>query len=155
MNVYRGHSDAVMSVQWSPHSKSHFASSGSDSTVVLWEIGGNHAAQPPRKHPLISFQLPSAVTTGAGDGDDGVIAAATSAPSTVTGDGDSAVMDVVVGMGTGGGVEGGMATPGKRGAKRRRKGDEGGEDGVATSLTALAAEDTEPKEIVFRHAGHR
>ena len=154
VNTYRGHSGAVMSLQWSPHQKAFFSSAGCDASVVIWEIGSNHTAPPPRKSPALHIGAAGgdgSVVDGEGPSrEEALSLAATPAPSAVTlpgNDNESGVMESVE---PSGGV---TATPGKRAVKRRRKASEADRDDV--TLASLAAEDTEPKEIVFRHAGHR
>ncbi len=40
VRYFNGHSEAVMSVQWSPHFDNFFVSASNDNTVVLWDING-------------------------------------------------------------------------------------------------------------------
>jgi WD40 repeat protein len=47
VRYFKGHSDAVMSVQWSPHFDNYFVSASNDNTVVLWDINGTAISSVP------------------------------------------------------------------------------------------------------------
>jgi WD40 repeat protein len=128
--TYSGHTNAVMSVQWSPHQAGYFTSSSSDGSVVLWQIGG---LQP---KPFNAPGSDDAAHTGDGETTlQPTLAQVDAACDIITSEG--AVPDLPVAPLV-------HASPTKP-AKRSRRNTE----------TELPVVDTEPPEIVFRHAGHR
>jgi WD40 repeat protein len=121
----------VMSVQWSPHKPGYFTSSSSDGTVVLWQVGG---CQP---NPVSTVTGDD--TTHGGEGDAALpptIAQIDAACDVITSEGGVGTEPVA--------APSVHASPVKP-AKRSRRNTE----------TEMPTIDTEPPEIVFRHAGHR